>query len=244
MVALAPNTSETSPWDVLDTFPKLHSRAREAMTPRCTEAPHSKSLGRVEIWLMIYESRGGLEFFTRDPIGFKGSPYDLYEFVDGNPLGKTDPSGMACWCGETAKCLATFGPLNCLLGSNCRDSANSASQGSGLPGPHNGPQDAFRHCVWSCCMTKSVGESTAKGIVDIHEECGRNSVPAEVVMDQFNNEIGRIIGMHHSGSCSSNCLSMLEGGGLQTSPGPGGPDRNRDPYNGNGEPLYGDPQNY
>ena len=31
VVALAPNSSETSPWDVLDTFPKLHSRAGEAI---------------------------------------------------------------------------------------------------------------------------------------------------------------------------------------------------------------------
>ena len=95
MVALAPNTSETSPWDVLDTFPKLHSRAREANTRSCTEAPHSKSFGRVEIWLMIYEGCGGLESFTRDPIGYDGSPFNLYDFVDSQPVFKTDPSGQS-----------------------------------------------------------------------------------------------------------------------------------------------------
>ena len=90
MVALAPNTSETSPWDVLDTFPKLHSRAREEFTSSCTEVPHSKSLCRVEIWLTIYESCDGLESFTRDPIE---SDENLYEYCWSSPLCFMDPTG-------------------------------------------------------------------------------------------------------------------------------------------------------
>ena len=78
MVALAPNTSETSPWDVLETFPKLHSRAREVKTRNCTEARDSKPLSRVEIWLKIHEGCAGLESFTRDPIHYTQSIYGLY----------------------------------------------------------------------------------------------------------------------------------------------------------------------
>ena len=91
MVALAPNTSETSSWDVLETFPKLHSRAREVKTRICTEAPHSKSFGRVEIWQAIYESCDGLESFTRDPIGLNGGR-NIY----GSYLGLKwmDPTGL------------------------------------------------------------------------------------------------------------------------------------------------------
>ena len=91
MVALAPNTSETSSWDVLETFPKLHSRAREVETTRCTDALPSKSLGRVEIWLVIYDCRVGLESFTRDPIGYRDglSLYGSY-FL----LSDLDPSGL------------------------------------------------------------------------------------------------------------------------------------------------------
>lgn len=37
MVALDPNTSETTTWDILDEFLKLHSRAREQKTTDCTE---------------------------------------------------------------------------------------------------------------------------------------------------------------------------------------------------------------
>ena len=94
MVALAPNTSETSTWDVLDGFPKLHSRAREVKTTHCTEASHSKSLDCVEIWLTIYEGCDGLESFTRDPIGFDGSEWNLYSYVDSRPLLGLDPSGL------------------------------------------------------------------------------------------------------------------------------------------------------
>jgi hypothetical protein len=96
MVALAPITNETPAWDVQDTFPKLHSRAREEKTTPCTEAPHSKSLVRVEIWQAIYETCDGLESFTRDPIGFAGSPFSLYEFLDSRGTSTTDPTGKQC----------------------------------------------------------------------------------------------------------------------------------------------------
>jgi len=90
MVALAPNNSETSSWDVLNTFPKLHSRAREAKTRICTEAPHSKSLSRVEIWLVIYESCEGLESFTRDSIGYVDGLSQYSNYFD---VRSIDPSG-------------------------------------------------------------------------------------------------------------------------------------------------------
>jgi len=94
MVALAPNTSEASTWDVVNTFPKLHSRAREVKTTHCAEVPESKSLSRVEIWLLIYESCDGLESFTRDPIGFEGSEWNLYEVMEGMVLDGLDPTGL------------------------------------------------------------------------------------------------------------------------------------------------------
>jgi hypothetical protein len=96
MVALAPNRSETSPWDVLDPFPKLHSRARELKTTQCTEVPHSKSRSGIEIWLTIYDCRDGLESFTRDPIGFEGSEWGLYQLFNSRPFGSLDPTGEIC----------------------------------------------------------------------------------------------------------------------------------------------------
>ena len=40
-------------------------------------------------------------FLGRDPIGYKGSPWDLYEFLDGSPVLKLDPKGLRC-------CLLTW----------------------------------------------------------------------------------------------------------------------------------------
>lgn len=36
-------------------------------------------------------------FISRDPIGFKGSEWNLYEYGDGAPVHKVDPSGEAWW---------------------------------------------------------------------------------------------------------------------------------------------------
>jgi RHS repeat-associated protein len=33
-------------------------------------------------------------WIARDPIGYEGSPYNLYEYVEGNPLRYTDPTGL------------------------------------------------------------------------------------------------------------------------------------------------------
>jgi hypothetical protein len=95
MVALAPINNETPAWDVLDTFPKLHSRAREATTSTCTEVPSLKSRNCIEIWLTIYESCDGLESFTRDPIGYVDGG-NLYS--DYFKLSNTDPSGLRKVC--------------------------------------------------------------------------------------------------------------------------------------------------
>ncbi len=92
MVAFAPITNTTGTWDVLNAFPKLHSRAREAKTDSCTEAPHSKSFGRVEIWLTIYDDCDGLESFTRDPIEYADG-HNLAAYVGSNPMLLIDPSG-------------------------------------------------------------------------------------------------------------------------------------------------------
>ena len=107
MVALAPITNDTSAWDVLNTFPKLHSRAREVKTTSCTEARDSKSLDRVEIWQAIYESCDGLESSTRDPIEYLEVAHSLpasyllgkilihrYQFLIGSPLLYTDELGL------------------------------------------------------------------------------------------------------------------------------------------------------
>ena len=63
--------------------------------------------------------------------------------------------------------------------------AKEAYQGTEL----NGPGDAVRHCVWSCEMTRCLGEDRAKQWGDAHED--NNAPPAEKKMDLENNATGR-----------------------------------------------------
>lgn len=42
----------------------------------------------------IYDNRRRLESCSRDPIGYLGSPWSLYEYVESAPLSLTDPDGM------------------------------------------------------------------------------------------------------------------------------------------------------
>ncbi len=48
-----------------------------------------------------YAERGRLESCARDPIGFKGNEWNLYEYATSSPLHKLDPMGLAtleeCW---------------------------------------------------------------------------------------------------------------------------------------------------
>jgi len=93
MVAVASNTSETSPWNILNGFPKLHSRAREAKTRHCTEATACKSLNCVEIWQVIYDYRIRLESFSRDPIEYNAG-VNQYQLMSSNVLVGMDPNGL------------------------------------------------------------------------------------------------------------------------------------------------------
>jgi len=43
---------------------------------------------------VISESCVGLESFTRDPIGYLGSKYSLYEYCKANPQKRIDPTGL------------------------------------------------------------------------------------------------------------------------------------------------------
>jgi|GEM_PF-5336375 len=72
---------------------KPHSRAHGNSALDSHRESACKSLNRIEIRLWIYESCIRLESLSRDPIKYKGSEWNLYEYVNGMPLDNTDPSG-------------------------------------------------------------------------------------------------------------------------------------------------------
>ncbi|MFH1224054.1 MAG: hypothetical protein V1647_06930 [Pseudomonadota bacterium] len=68
---------------------------------------------------------------------------------------------------------------------------------------HNGAGDAFRHCYWTCLMTRELGEHTALDYSDYHEFSDANPCD-EAIMDYTNNRIGVKIA-NASSDCEKEC---------------------------------------
>ncbi|XP_077998599.1 uncharacterized protein LOC144451585 [Glandiceps talaboti] len=62
-------------------------------------------------------------------------------------------------------------------------------------GLHNGEGDAFRHALWMYRVTRVYGYKIAKTFGDAHERSHPNPV-SERLMDLFNNEVGRCLGLN------------------------------------------------
>jgi hypothetical protein len=202
MVALAPITNETPTWDVLDTFPKLHSRAREEKTTPCTEAPHSKSLDRVEIWLTIYETCEGLESFTRDPIGFDGGS-NFYSLVSNSPLSFVDPLGeckQVCCTGTNNTQFAGIYPftpeieqptftVNCPPGMSdgacCNLLPNESGPYTSVPGTCPPKLHPGTFCSGPSVETAPIRNFCKEGPNVVEPDIGIAPVPIVVVLDMY-----------------------------------------------------------
>jgi hypothetical protein len=118
---------------------------------------------------------------------------------------------QAAGLGEMWDALWGVGPIDALKAKSAADRALAAAQATGLPGLHNGPADAWRHCYWNCLLTDALGRDQAKTIADNHEAHGGG--PAhENTMDLFNNEQGRACG---GTACDSCCQGKLDAGQLR-----------------------------
>jgi hypothetical protein len=104
------------------------------------------------------------------------------------------------------------GPIDALRARADARRALADARRSGLPGLHNGPADAWRHCHWNCLLTHSIGEDQAREVADTHEEFGSN--PAnETTMDLHNNGVGRGCGLA-TRNCWGCCMDRLSLAGL------------------------------
>lgn len=118
--------------------------------------------------------------------------------------------------GEAKQASRLVGLGNVAKAYSAKEKAEDAAEASGLPGAHNGPADALRHCTWSCEMTRSMGSDNARLVGDNHEAWG-GAPTGETQMDLFNNRAGRDYGLM-PGTCSDSCLQAIRNGTLITTP--------------------------
>jgi len=76
------------------------------------------------------------------------------------------------------------------------------------PDLHNGVGDAFRHCYWTCLLTRKLGQTVALDYSDYHEFSVPNPCD-ESIMDYANNRIGVKIGLGTL-DCETECKNNKE----------------------------------
>jgi RHS repeat-associated protein len=153
-----------------------------------------------------YSSHFG-KWINRDPIYEQGG-INLYAYVQNDPVTEKDSQGLnpVGFAIEGWNDAWTIGNANSLLGLGLSIGASKNAEGSGFPGPNNGPQDAYRHCLWSCMMAGYMGPWAAKVAGDNHE--GDNDIGATRnaanAMDAANNAAGRAAAAG-GGDCACKC---------------------------------------
>jgi RHS repeat-associated protein len=164
-------------------------------------------------WHRYYDPSTG-RYLTPDPIGLAGG-LNGYGYAGQDPMGAVDPTGLAS---EALDQIAALGYWDAAMTKLDADNSLDAAKNSGLPGLHNGQADAYRHCYWSCLMTKRMGAVKAETAGNIHEDWGdKAGQPAiERQMDLHNNSAGRGCAGSKDSSidCDQSCRNKLIDGSL------------------------------
>jgi RHS repeat-associated protein len=152
---------------------------------------------------------------AKDPILFAGGSTNLYEYVGGDAVNATDPTGLDddSECGGFGEGLGQVLGVGPLDANTARQIANTAGDLAGFlyPGPENqGKRDGFRHCLAACELAKAIGDEQAEAAGDIHENFCPNN-PKDRADDLGNNAIGRNFA---SGNCLFQCKEAADSGHL------------------------------
>jgi hypothetical protein len=143
-------------------------------------------------------------------------------FTNNNPYKYVDPDGRQERAAENfsdamAKANGWGGFERKQSAQGIYEKASATARESGLPGAHNGPQDAARHCMGSAETARKYGGLVALVLGEANEKKGdltHNQTSDEKSMDRHNNMEGVKIG---SGAKSfeqviEQCLGAVEAG--------------------------------
>jgi len=156
-----------------------------------------------EIRLYYYRARyyapEGARFVSEDPVGHHDS-VNLYLYVRNTPTIRVDPTGLESM-NTTEMEYCVFHPMNCALAGDCMAAAGWLDTGG-----NSNPGNAFKHCWWSCCITKLVGRDAAFEITNNHEANERHTAPCASQMDRANNRAGIVFAVADpKRECSDMC---------------------------------------
>lgn len=139
---------------------------------------HARSSLNFTVFRPFFPSIG--RFISRDPV-LEISGSNLYSYAFNSPTNYSDTLGL--YPGSTSmkidkteiiKDVTTVGPVESMMAKNMGSQTQRDAQKSGLPGEHNGPQDAYRHCLWACRMAKAIGQKKPKQYSTIMRLLGKN----------------------------------------------------------------------
>lgn len=162
---------------------------------------------------------------VKDPIRFHGGDANLYGYVVNDPVNFIDPNGRNPVVTGTligfiiGAGLELYDAMN--EARDLSEDALNAANSSGLPGAHNGFQDAYRHCLWNFMMTEQIGSGAAWVAGTGHEYGDNREDPNdERQMDLHNTACGRKAGADKDDkrSCQQKCMGALMSDRLRTFP--------------------------
>lgn len=137
-----------------------------------------------------YDGRLG-RFISEDPIGFYGGN-NFFAYVGNNPPKDVDPEGLYriprnVRGPDLAHCATD--PVACVRKYLCFERANNQLQRRYGHDEDGTPGNAFKHCFWSCCISKAVGPARAMAATSAHEMIPNNPL-CHFRMDTYNNNQG------------------------------------------------------
>jgi RHS repeat-associated protein len=164
-------------------------------------------------WNRTYANDVG-RYDSSDPIGLKAG-VNTFGYVRANPVKRKDKRGLIDSPEEPPppqfndECIG-LSPYECYVKSVC---TVFAVKGGGYGADNR--EDAIRHCIWNCCLTKMLGAPTAERITNGHEERYVGPPPSNA-MDYCNNKHGRDCGKSWLNNTCHNCCEKAP---LMNSPG-------------------------